>query len=100
MASDKSRAPESPRADPAGDDAWLVRPDSIRLLWRLFAAVLVLSVAAQAVIKVKGYFDVDGWFAFGAVYGFVACLLMVVFAKVLGGFVKRSEDFYGVDRDD
>ena len=41
-----------------------------------------------------------GWFAFGALYGFLACFLMVVFAKVLGRFVKRAEDYYGVDEDD
>jgi hypothetical protein len=100
MESDQSRPPTSHGADPGEDDAWLARPASIRLLWWIFAAVLALSVAAQVVVKVKGYFDVDGWFAFGAVYGFLACLLMVVFAKVLGGFVKRSEDFYGVEEDD
>ena len=100
MESDKSRPPESTGADRGQDDAWLARPASIRLLWRIFAAVLALSVAAQALVKVKGYFGVDGWFAFGAVYGFIACLVMVVFAQVLGVFVKRDEDHYGVDEDD
>ena len=42
-----------------------------------FAAVLALSVAAQLIFKVKGYFGPDGWFAFGAVYGFLSCLAMV-----------------------
>ncbi len=97
MASDK---PELPAGAGSGeDDAWLARPSSIRLLWRVFAVVLALSVLAQAVFKVKGYFDVDGWFGFGAVYGFLACFLMVVFAKVLGKLVKRDEDYYGVDED-
>ena len=80
-------------------DAWLARPSTIRLLWRVFAAVLALSVAAQLAVKVKGYFGVDGWFAFGAVYGFVACFAMVVFAKVLGRFLKRDETYYRDDGD-
>ena len=81
-------------------DAWLARPSSIRLLWRVFAVVLALSVATQLAFKVKGYFEVDGWFGFGAVYGFLACLAMVVFAKVLGRFVKRDESYYGIDEHD
>ena len=35
-------------------EPWLVRPASIRLLWRILWAVLALTVALQAVIKVKG----------------------------------------------
>ena len=81
-------------------DAWLARPASIRLLWRIFWAVLALTVAAQLVIKVKGYFGVDGWFGFGAVYGFLCCLAMVLFAKLLGYFLKRDENYYQPGRDD
>ena len=46
--------------DSRNDDAWLVRPDSIRLLWRVFWAVLALTVIAQLVVKVKGYAGIDG----------------------------------------
>lgn len=81
------------------DDAWLARPSTIRLLWWVFAAILAVSVAAQLVFKVKGYFGVDGWLGFGAVFGFLACLAMVLFAKVLGWFLKRDEDYYR-ERDD
>ena len=76
------------------DDHWLVRPASIKLLWRIFAVVLVVLVALQCVIKVKGYFGVDGWFGFGAAFGFLACLAMVLVAKALGVILKRSEDYY------
>jgi sterol desaturase/sphingolipid hydroxylase (fatty acid hydroxylase superfamily) len=76
------------------DDAWLARPSTIRLLWWVFAVVLVVSVAVQLMFKVKGYFGVDGWLGFGAVYGFLACLAMVLFAKLLGWFLKRNEDYY------
>jgi len=76
------------------DDHWLARPATIKLLWRVFAAVLVLLVLAQAVIYVKGYFGVDGWFGFGAAYGFLSCLAMVLFAKALGYVLKRDEDYY------
>ena len=75
-------------------DHWLVRPATIRLIWRVSIAVLAATVLAQLLINVKGYFGVDGWFGFGAVYGFVACLGMVLFAKLLGIFLKRDENYY------
>lgn len=76
------------------DDSWLVRPSSIRILWRVFAAVLALTVLAHAVIDVKGYFGVDEWYGFGAAFGFFSCLLMVVVAKGLGSVLKRDQDYY------
>ena len=102
MSKEMKEPRSTPRSDePSGEaDAWLARPSTIRLLWWVFAAVLALSVAAQLVFKVKGYFGVDGWFAFGAVYGFLACFAMVVFAKFLGRFLKRDVKYYGADADD
>jgi hypothetical protein len=73
---------------------WLVRPATIRKLWYVFSAVLAVLVLLQAVIPIKGYFAVDGWFGFGAVYGFVSCLLMVLIAKVLGVLLKRPKGYF------
>ena len=87
-------------SEPQNDDSWLVQPESIRLLWRIFWGVLVLTVLLQFVIKVKGYFGVDGWFGFGAAFGFVSCLLMVLFAKLLGYLLKRDESYYSAEEDD
>jgi sterol desaturase/sphingolipid hydroxylase (fatty acid hydroxylase superfamily) len=81
-------------------DHWLARPATIKLLWKVFIAVLVMLVLAQAFIYVKGYFGVDGWFGFGAAFGFLSCLAMVLFAKALGYVLKRPEDYYGRGRDD
>ncbi|MBT8059890.1 MAG: hypothetical protein KJO33_09855 [Gammaproteobacteria bacterium] len=81
------------------DDAWLARPSTIRLLWRVFAVILALSVGAQLLFAVKGYFRVDGWLGFGALFGFLSCLAMVLFAKALGKFLKRPEAYYA-ERDD
>ncbi len=79
---------------------WLTRPASIRKLWWGFSIVLALTVLAQLLFYVKAYFTVDGWFAFGAVYGFVSCLLMVLLAKGLGVFLKRPNDYYSESDDD
>lgn len=77
---------------------WLVRPATIRKLWWGGGIVLAITVAAQLFIKVKGYFGVDDWLGFGAVYGFGCCLAMVLFAKALGFLLKRPEDYYTRDQ--
>lgn len=74
---------------------WLVRPGTIRKLWIGSGVILALTVLVQLVIPLKSKFDVDGWFAFPAVFGFAACVLMVVFAKVLGILLKRPDSYYG-----
>ena len=80
--------------EPQQPDHWLARPATIKLLWRVFIAILAILVVAQAFIYIKGYFGVDGWFGFGAVFGFLSCLAMVLVAKGLGLFLKRPNDYY------
>jgi hypothetical protein len=82
------------------DDAWLARPSTIRLLWQVFAVVLAIAVAVQLLFPVKAKFGVDGWLAFGAVFGFLSCLAMVLFAKGLGWFLKRDDNYYQGRNDD
>ena len=79
---------------PEMNDHWLVRPTTIRWIWRVSIVVLALTVLAQLVFPVKGYFAVDGWLGFGAVYGFLACVVMVIVAKGLGLFLKRDQHYY------
>ena len=79
---------------------WLVRPTTIKLLWRVFIAILALTVMAQLVIKVKGYFGVDDWFGFAAASGFLSCVALVLLAKVLGFVLKRDENYYNDGIDD
>lgn len=86
--------------DPRNDDHWLSRPATIRRLWQVSSVVLALTVLAQLVLPVKGYFKVDGWFGFGALFGFLSCLAMVLVAKGLGFFLKRDEDYYSEPPDD
>jgi hypothetical protein len=73
---------------------WLVRPKTIRLLWWLFSAILALTLIAQFYVHIHEYFTVDGWPGFYAIFGFLSCVAMVVFAKVLGFVLKRPDNFY------
>ena len=81
-------------------DHWLARPETIRLIWRVSIVVLAVTVLLQLVIKIKGYFGADGWLGFGAAFGFLSCLAMVLVAKGLGLLVKRDDDYYLKDVED
>lgn len=86
--------PEDRRSEPTETEPWLVRPASIRKLWIGFAVLLAATVLGQALIPVKGYFGVDDWFGFGALFGFLSCVAMVIVAKLLGVMLKRDERYY------
>jgi len=81
------------------DQHWLTRPRSIRILWRVFIAILASSVVAEFFVAHEPYFEIDGYFAFNAWFGFLACAALIVFAKGLGAFLKRPDDYYE-ERDD
>ncbi|MFN7087036.1 MAG: hypothetical protein ACK4N4_10500 [Burkholderiales bacterium] len=78
---------------------WLIRPDTIRKLWRVFIVVLAGTVMAEFFIEHDAYFGIDGTFGFHAWYGFATCAAMIVFAKLLGVVLKRPDTYYG-ERDD
>ncbi|UCD67021.1 MAG: hypothetical protein JSW48_09040 [Betaproteobacteria bacterium] len=79
---------------PARDDHWLTRPASIQQIWRVFYAVLALTVLAQLLTEIKGYFDIDGWFGFAGGFGFLSCAAMVLVAKALGVLLKQPDNYY------
>ena len=66
----------------------------MKSFWIIFSVSLIGVVAAQFFIRIYGHFDVESWFGFGAWYGFLSCVGMVVFAKCLGLLIKRPDDYY------
>jgi len=79
---------------------WLYRPENWPRLWQWGGVLLLLSVSAEFFVDTHAKFAFANWFAFSAVFGFISCLAMVLFAKWLGGGVKRPEDYYGSAQDD
>lgn len=73
---------------------WLVRPEMIRRLWIVFLAILALTILAEPLIERHPEVGIDALFAFNAWYGFVACVVLVVAARLIGLALKRSDDFY------
>ena len=75
------------------------RPRNIhRLIWIFFAlCVLLLGVDLlfhRHLNFAEGVFPVEGWFGFYAIYGFVACVLLVLTATQLRKVLMRREDYY------
>ncbi len=76
------------------DKHWLVRHRTIRALWLAFAVILATTVVADFFVHRHQYFNLDGSFGFFAWYGLLTCVGMIVFAKLLGLFLKRPDDYY------
>lgn len=76
------------------DDHWLVRPETIRLLWYVGIAILAITVLMDLVVEHHPHFGIDGTFGFAAWFGFLSCVVLVAFAKGLGVFLKRPDTYY------
>ena len=76
---------------------WLYRPETLPKLWTWGLGILALTVAAEVFTDLHPHFGYADWFSFNAAYGFVSCAAMVLFAKWLGGFVKRPDTYYEPD---
>lgn len=80
--------------DALKDDRWLDRPGSVdRIIW-LLVFLSAATVAADFFYHKHGHWGFQEWFGFDAAYGFVACVGLVLAAKVLRKLVMRSEDYY------
>jgi hypothetical protein len=64
------------------------------MIWKIFIATLVACVSAQAFVETHPHFAFEGWFAFNAIYGFLACAALILVAKGIGVFLKRRDDYY------
>jgi hypothetical protein len=64
------------------------------MIWKIFIAVLAITVAAQLLVEPHPHFAVEGLFAWNALYGFLACAVLILLARALGLLLKRREDYY------
>lgn len=73
---------------------WLTRPESIRKVWIAFIIVLAATVVADFAIHRHTFFVIDGTFGYYAWFGFIACVVLIFLAKLLGFIIKRQDDYY------
>jgi hypothetical protein len=70
------------------------RPENVKRLLRGFYIFLVLLLIVDFFISKHGYFPLEEYPGFFAVYGFVSCVLLIFIAKVMRLFLKREENYY------
>ena len=71
------------------------RPGNVNRLLACFFSSLVILLIIDFFIHKHPHFPWEGWLEFYAVYGFVACVALVITAKyILRPLVKRREDYY------
>lgn len=79
---------------------WLVRHATIRLLWRTLIVLLALTVIAGFFVSHAHLDGPESGFAFGAWFGFGACVALIAAAKVLAALLKRPDTYYDSERRD
>jgi uncharacterized membrane protein len=73
---------------------WMVR-HSRMLTWVMFGVMALLVVLDLIIPPHYDRFVWEGIGGFGAFYGFVSCVLIIVVSKALGyAFLYRPEDYY------
>jgi hypothetical protein len=82
------------------DRHWLDDPQHVRLVWRGFLIVLVLTVLAELAVSLHPHFAIESLFAFHAWFGFGACAVMIGLAKGLALLLKRPDTYYDESADD
>jgi hypothetical protein len=73
---------------------WLDRSENVTKIFRGLCALGLALVVADLVVHRHDSVDFAAWFGFYAVYGFVACVALVLTAKAMRRVLKRPEDYY------
>lgn len=69
-------------------------PRNVTLLLRVFYVLCVLLFAADFIVHRHIYTELEKVPTFYALYGFVACVVLVIIAKYMRTILMRDEDYY------
>ena len=75
-------------------------PNNVKWILRVFYALCVLLVLADFVVHRHVYMSWEALPTFYALYGFVACVVLVVIAKEMRKVLMRKEDYYATDENE
>lgn len=75
-------------------------PKNVMWILRVFYAICILLVVADFIVHRHIYVSFEEIPAFYALYGFVACVVLVVIAKAMRKFVMRDEHYYDKREDE
>ncbi len=80
--------------DPHEKRYWLDDPRNVNRLVYGFYVVCALLLAIDVFVPKHGPFPIEHIYGFYGVFGFVACVALVLIAKQLRRVVMRPEDYY------
>ncbi len=70
------------------------KPDNVRLVLRVFYGLCALLLLGDFVIHRHVYHSWERLWGFYPLFGFVACVLLVLIAKEMRKLLMRDEDYY------
>lgn len=70
-------------------------PRNVRLVIRSLFVACALLVGLDLIVHRHAEHPLEEIFAFYAIYGFVACVLLVLLAKEMRKLLMRGEEYYG-----
>ena len=73
---------------------WFYIKSSIKKLYISALMILVVVFFVEYFIVLHPHFSIEKIFGFHAVFGFLSCVGLIIFAKLLGFLVKRKDDYY------
>jgi len=74
---------------------WIEKPGMLKRMWNIFVGVMVVLVGIDFFIPhAHTHLIFETIPGFSAVYGFVACVALVLLAKILRAVTKRDMNYY------
>ena len=73
---------------------WLDRPGNVERVVRTLYLICALLVVADVFVPKHSPFAIEHVFGFYAWFGFLACVGLVLVAKVMRRVLMRPEDYY------
>ena len=73
---------------------WLDHPGNVDRLVHRFYVVCAFLLAIDVFVPKHGRFAIEHVYGFYGVFGFVACVALVLIAKQLRRVLMRPEDYY------
>ncbi|RLF53428.1 MAG: hypothetical protein DRN37_11640 [Thermoplasmata archaeon] len=91
----QNQGPESSTPNAASKKYLFDDPRNVKILLRSFFSSLLVLLLIEFLVSKHPHFPWESWPEFYAVFGFVACVALVLAAKyILRPLVKRREDYY------
>ncbi len=83
-----------PMKTPDEPARWLDDERNVRKIVLAVYAICAVLLLIDPLVHKHGYFEIEPWFGFYGVYGFVGCVFLVLAAKEMRRLIMQPEDYY------